>query len=389
MTNVFLESGFVSFNKHGESISGDFYTTVKSKDKTTFVLSDGLGSGIKANILATLTAKILSTMMSSNMSIEESVYTMARTLPVCKVRNMAYSTFTILQINHRGDAYLAQFDNPSAILIRDGRNIDYSSNCKIIYQKEIHESTLRLSIGDMIIIVTDGVTSAGLGRTTKNGWKRESIIEYVQRWYTSDMSPQRMAATISSASMDLYVNSPDDDITVAVFKICERKVVNIIVGPPEHKEDDRKTLKLFFSKKGKKIVCGGTTAKIVSRYLNKPIIINNNTGNEDIPSTACIEGIDLVTEGVLTLEKVLCIAKQYTINSNISLDLRNKIDGASMISKMLFEEATDINFFIGKAINPSHNELNSDVSYTIKLGIIRELEKILNYMGKNVKISLC
>ncbi len=389
MTNLFLESGFASFNKHGESISGDFYTTIKGKDKTTFVLSDGLGSGIKANILATLTSKILGTMMASNMSIEESVYTIAKSLPVCKVRNMAYSTFTILQIYQRGDAYLAQFDNPSVILIREGKNVVYDSMCKVIYEKEIHESNIKLYIGDMIILLTDGVTSAGLGRTTKNGWRRESVIEYVQRWYTPDMSPQRMAATIANASMDLYLNSPDDDITVAVFKICERKVVNLMIGPPEHKEDDNKVLKLFFSRKGKKIICGGTTAKIASRYLNKPIVINNNTCNEEIPSTACIEGVDLVTEGVITLEKVLNIAKQYSVTSNISLDLRNKIDGASMIAKILFEESTDINFFIGNAINPVHDSSNSHISYTIKLGIIRELEKILSDMGKNVKVSMC
>jgi len=389
MTNLFLESGFASFNKHGESISGDFYTTIKGKDKTTFVLPDGLGSGIKANILATLTSKILGTMMASNMSIEESVYTIAKSLPVCKVRNMAYSTFTILQIYQRGDAYLAQFDNPSVILIREGKNVVYDSMCKVIYEKEIHESNIKLYIGDMIILLTDGVTSAGLGRTTKNGWRRESVIEYVQRWYTPEMSPQRMAATIANASMDLYLNSPDDDITVAVFKICERKVVNLMIGPPEHKEDDNKVLKLFFSRKGKKIICGGTTAKIASRYLNKPIVINNNTCNEEIPSTACIEGVDLVTEGVITLEKVLKIAKQYSVTSNISLDLRNKIDGASMIAKILFEESTDINFFIGNAINPVHDDSNSHISYTIKLGIIRELEKILSNMGKNVKVSMC
>jgi serine/threonine protein phosphatase PrpC len=389
MTNMFLESGFASFNKHGESISGDFYITIKGKDKTTFVLSDGLGSGIKANILATLTSKILGTMMASNMSIEESVYTIAKSLPVCKVRNMAYSTFTILQIYQRGDVYLAQFDNPSVILLREGKNVVYDSMCKVIYEKEIYESNIKLCIGDMIILLTDGVTSAGLGRTTKNGWRRESVIEYVQRWYTPDMSPQRMAATIANASMDLYLNSPDDDITVAVFKICERKVVNLLIGPPEHKEDDNKVLKLFFSRKGKKIICGGTTAKIASRYLNKPIVINNNTCSEEIPSTACIEGVDLVTEGVITLEKVLNIAKQYSITSNISLDLRNKIDGASMIAKILFEEATDINFFIGNSINPVHDESSSNISYTIKLGIIRELEKILIDMGKNIKVCMC
>jgi len=206
-----MECGFVKLNKHGEKICGDYYTMVKKEDTTTFVLSDGLGSGIKANILATLTSKILSTMLAGNMSIEDSVYTVAKTLPICKVRNLAYSTFTIFQLVHYdNNAYLAQFDNPSAILIREGKNYPYPSTCKITCDKEIYESDIKLQVGDMIILLTDGITSAGLGRVTRNGWPRDEIIKFIELWYTPNMSPHRMASTIAGASIDLSLGKPQD-----------------------------------------------------------------------------------------------------------------------------------------------------------------------------------
>ncbi|MDF2675116.1 MAG: hypothetical protein K0R09_3385, partial [Clostridiales bacterium] len=185
MKNTFMECGFISLNKHCEKICGDYFTMVKKENSTTIVLSDGLGSGIKANILATLTSKILSTMMAENMSIENSVYTVAKTLPICKVRNLAYSTFTIFQLGHYdNNAYLAQFDNPNAILIREGKNYPYLLTCKIIGEKEIYESNIKLQVGDMLILLTDGITSAGLGRVTKNGWQRDEVIKYIEMWYT-------------------------------------------------------------------------------------------------------------------------------------------------------------------------------------------------------------
>jgi len=385
-----MECGFVSLNKYCEKICGDYYTMVKKKNATTIVLSDGLGSGIKANILATLTAKILSTMMAENMSIEDSVYTVAKTLPLCKVRNLAYSTFTIFQLGHfDNNAYLAQFDNPNAILMRDGKNYPYLSTCKIINEKEIYESNIKLRIGDMLILLTDGVTSAGLGRVTINGWQREEVIKFIERWYTPTMSPQRMASAISDACMDLSLDNPQDDCTVAVFKIRKRQVVNLIIGPPEKIEEDKMILKLFFSKFGKKVVCGGSTSKMVSKYLNKPIEIINTSGDEEIPAMASIEGVDLVTEGVITLSKVVELGRKYVKNTTISLDLEHKADGASLLAKMLFEEATDINFFVGKAINPGHEIDGLKINSSLKKNFIRELESLLIKMDKKVKISLC
>lgn len=389
MKNMFMESGFVSLNKQGEDLCGDYVYTANTDSTSTIVLSDGLGSGVKANILATLTGKILGTMMASNMSIEDSVYTIAQTLPVCNVRKMAYSTFTIFQVNRNADAYLAQFDNPEAILLRDGKNYSYPSTRKIICDKEIHESRLKLQTGDMLVLITDGVTDAGLGKVLPNGWKRESIIEYLESWYSPDISPKTMATMLGEACEALYIGHPDDDATIAVFKIRERQVVNLIIGPPENKEDDEKVLKLFFSKEGKRIVCGGTTAQMVSRYLHTTVKMSSGYVDPLVPAIAYIDGVDLVTEGVVTIGKVLEIARKYTSASCFSMPWKNKKDGVSLIAEMLFEEATDINLYVGRAVNPSHQSPDLTINMTIKMGLIKELENYLKLMGKKVKISFC
>ena len=142
MRNVFIESGFVSYNKFGEELCGDRVMTYSDEEVSTIVLSDGLGSGVKANILSTLTAKIIGTMMAEKMPIEECVSTIAQTLPVCKVRQVAYSTFTILQVHKNGDAYLVQYDNPKAILLRDGKSYNYAVTEKVINGKTILETCL-------------------------------------------------------------------------------------------------------------------------------------------------------------------------------------------------------------------------------------------------------
>ena len=385
MKNLFLESGLVSINKEGESLCGDFMTEVKSEEATTVVLSDGLGSGVKANILATLTSKILSTMIASHIPIEESVYTMAKTLPICSVRKLAYATFTILHVEKNEAAYLAQFDNPGAILLRDGRNLEYPFSRQNICGKEILETRLRFEAGDVLVLLTDGVTHAGLGKVMPDGWDRADIIKFLENIYRPDMSPKEMATGLTEACRDLYLGHPDDDTTAAVFKLRERQVVNLMIGPPEHQEDDEKVMKLFFSKEGKHVACGGTTAKLISRYLKQPILPVEQEETGDIPAISKIKGMDLVTEGVITLGRVIELVKEY--RSPQSVVLKGKPDGASQIASLLCDYATDINFFVGRAFNPSHTQL--PISHTLKMGLLKELVEDLETMGKKVKVSYC
>ena len=117
---VKVDISYKSLNKHNEELCGDKVEVLKTADSDILILADGMGSGVKANILATLTSKILGTMLINGASIDACVETIVKTLPVCKIRQVAYSTFSILQIFHDGEAYLVEFDNPSCICLRDG-----------------------------------------------------------------------------------------------------------------------------------------------------------------------------------------------------------------------------------------------------------------------------
>ena len=389
MNTLCMESGFVSLNKQGEDLCGDFFTTVSDDDATTFVLSDGMGSGVKANILATLTAKILATMTANHLSIRDSVTTLAQTLPVCSVRKLAYSTFTLMQVLPDWQVYLAQFDNPQAILLRDGKSVEYPTQELMVGDKRILESRLTLQSGDVFLLMTDGVTHAGLGNLIPDGWQREGVLQYEEKIYTPDLSAKNLAARVADACRDLYLERIDDDVTVAVFKMRTRQAVNLLVGPPRQHEDDEAFMHRFFASEGTHIVCGGSTAQMVSRYLGRQLIISEDYVDPDIPPVAKIRGIDLVTEGIVTLSRVLEISSRYASSQSIPSHWDTRSDAATQIARVLLEDATDIHFFVGRAVNPSHQSPSLHIDFSLKMSIIEKLEKILREMGKRVTVEYC
>ena len=386
MENLFIECGHASVNKQGETLCGDSYCIKKAGDKLTIVLSDGLGSGVKANILSTLTATILSTLMSRKLPVEECIETMASTLPMCRERKLAYSTFTMAQIEG-SQARLVQYDNPKAILLRNGKNVEYSANVHFIGEKEIHESSFCLQENDILVLMTDGVTNAGIGKVMPNGWPRADIIACLERWYTPDSSPQHLAAMLVDACLSLCLDAPDDDITALVCQVRQRQAVNVMIGPPADPADDERVLRLFFAKEGRHIVCGGTTAHTVSRFVRKPICPVAGSGSDTVPAIAAIEGVDLVTEGVITLQQVAELAEKYVSDNRVSLDISKKNDGVSRLASFLFEQATDITIFHGQAANEAHDQL--DIGFDSKAALIKRLVNSLTQMGKNVKVSRC
>ncbi len=381
-----IETGYTSMNKHSEILCGDWFKVFENPDKKIIVLSDGLGSGVKANILSTLTSTILGTMLSKNMPLDECIETVATALPMCKERRLAYSTFTVLELTN-GQAYLVQYDNPSAIILRKGKSLSYNYNIQFIGEKEIHESRIILQKDDIIVLMTDGVTNAGIGKLAKNGWQYSEIVAFLERLDTKQMSASHIAAQIVNCSLTLSEDSLDDDATVFVVKVRSRVVVNMLIGPPENKEDDNKVLKLFFSKNGKTVVCGGSTASVVSKYLNKPMRVIQDSGNEEIPDMASIEGVDYVTEGIITLKKVVELIQSYSKNPMCYLNISKSKDPASLLARLLIEEATDVNIYFGMSENVAHQ--GTDIDFDTKLALIKQLEECLNKMGKSVKISFC
>ncbi|MCI6377545.1 MAG: serine/threonine-protein phosphatase [Clostridiales bacterium] len=388
MNDLWIETGYISLNHVGETLCGDkVEITGGGDDDLTLVLADGLGSGVKANILSTLTSKILCTMISGGIPLEECVSTIASTLPVCSVRQVAYSTFTIIRILDTKMAHIIQFDNPATIVLRHGELFDYPKLTRIISGKTIWESTFPIEMDDVFIAMSDGAEYAGVGQALNFGWTRDSIADYAIANYLPENSAKSTASIIVDECNRLYEGRPGDDTTIAVVRVRNRHPVNLVVGPPEHKEDDVRMMNLFFAKEGTKIVCGGTTSNVVSRYLHQPIIASLDYHDPEVPPISQIKGVDLTTEGVITLAKVLTYAEDFLDQAKLAPVWAVQKDGASLIAKELFENATDINFFVGRAINPAHQNPNLPITFGIKQQLITSLADCLKRMGKHIRLS--
>lgn len=389
MNDLCAEIGYKSINHFGEQLCGDHIDIVEQgDDSTVIVLADGLGSGVKASILSTLTSKIISTMMAEGLSIDECVSTIAATLPVCSVRGVAYSTFTIINLKHNRTAELMQYDNPHVIMIRGGKVVDYPETEMHIGEKTIYCSTIHLEEGDVFVAMSDGCPHAGIGNMYNFGWKREDIADYMAKMSITGYTAKVLSTMLVDECNDLYGNKPGDDATACVVKIRKRIPMNLLFGPPENRDDAPRMMSLFFSKEGKHIICGGTTSSIAAKWLHKPLTTKlDYVKNSGVPPVGEIEGVDLVTEGVITMNKVLEYARDY-LKDNESYEQWNfERDGASQICQLLFEEATDINFFVGRAVNPAHQNPELPIGFNIKMHLVEELSACLVKMGKKIKVS--
>ena len=389
---IYADIGYASLTKDGQMICGDHVEKVQCEDGSTVaVLADGLGSGVKACILSTLTATIISRMIAENLPIANCVNAVAEALPVCSVRHLAYSTFTVLHISTSGMLSIFQYDNPSTILLRDGAEVEIPFSSTVIDDKTIESAKIQLQKDDVVIAISDGVENAGVafgGASYENKWGRAAIVDYMEPVSVVGFSAKTINTILLDECFKRYVAEPGDDTTALTLCIKEREQVNLLVGPPANVADTHKMMSLFFSKKGRHVVCGGTTAKIAADYLGKKIVDDSYIQNDpDIPAMGKIEGVDLTTEGVLTLSKVLEYARDTLGANELYSQWSLQRDGASQICRLLFEEATDINFFVGRAVNPAHQNPDLPINFNIKMNLVEELSSCLTQMGKRVKVS--
>ncbi|MFI3141125.1 MAG: SpoIIE family protein phosphatase [Clostridia bacterium] len=387
MTNLCADIGYYSILHHGEELCGDHVDVIETENDVIIVLADGLGSGVKANILSTLTSKIISTMLAHGLSIEECVKTIADTLPVCSVRGVAYSTFTIVVIRNNTTAEIYQYDNPHVIFYRKGESLEYEKTKIVIDGKDIYKSEIELQEDDVFIAMSDGCPHAGTGNLYNFGWQRSHIIDFMQAFLGVGFTAKTLAKILVDECDNLYDHMAGDDSTACAIRMRQRETVNLMFGPPTDRNDSEKMHNLFCSKAGKRIVCGGTTSSILASYLDKKLMPSLDFGDSDIPPIATLEGVDLVTEGVITINRVLDYARDY-LGANERYEVWSVgRDGACLISRMLFETATDINFFVGRAVNPAHQNPDLPITFNIKMNLIVELSECLKKMGKRIKVT--
>jgi len=387
MEKLCIETCFSSLNKKNEELCGDRVQLVNTAESALLVLADGLGSGVKANILSTLTSKIISTMISRGATIEDTVDTIAHTLPVCKVRGLAYSTFMILQISKNGIGYLVEYDNPPCILLRNGKKVPFDYQEKNIGGKPVRESHFNVYPGDYYFIVSDGVTQAGMGETLSFGWGQDALTEYISNLCIEGLSPPRIIQNVLSVCKDLYLGKPGDDTTVSVVHILKHQDVSIFSGPPKNPEDDSRIVSDFIATEAIHVVSGGTSSEILARELGRDLVVNIDYGKLDFPPTASIKGIDLVTEGVMTIKSTLEMINKYLIDP-VSPEIIDELDvpsGASKLAKILIEQCTDLKLFIGKAVNPAHQNQDFPAELRVKWRLMEDLAASMSKLGRSVE----
>ena len=387
--SVSVDICWKSFNKNREELCGDKVEVLKTEDSSIIILADGMGSGVKANILATLTSKILGTMFREGAEIDACVETIARTLPICKEREVAYATFSILQIFRDGEAYLVEYDNPKCVFIRNKEIINYPYQERVIEGKKIREYRFHVELNDCFVLMSDGAIWAGEEETMNYNWEWDDMAAYTLKCTNETLSAARLAAMLSQVCYDLYGQKPGDDTTVAVTRVIRRQVVNIFTGPPSRKEDDERVVHDFMKQEGKKVICGGTSANVASRVLKRAIVTLVKHADPKIPPMATMEGLDLVTEGVLTIGSALDLLHRYENDDfdEAFFDALDAENGAAKLARLLIEECTDLNLFVGKALNPAHQNSNLPFDLSVRMNLVEQLKDCAERMGKHVTVK--
>lgn len=379
---IHYEFGLRQMNKKREELCGDSVEFSLKPDCATLVFSDGLGSGVKASILSTLTTRIAIRMLDEGLPMDEVVQTVSETLPICRVRKIAYSTFTMAQLFCEGRTKLVAYDSPPPFVIHRGRLEKLAHEECRIADKQIRDYEFRVHPGDWIVLVSDGVINAGIGGAYPLGWGWDKVGEYLVGHVHDALSADELANKLSGVVEELYDGPPGDDVSIAVVKARHRRVVVVLTGPPNEMRDDPQAVETLMTMPGRHVVCGGTTANIVARELGRQVAVDLATGTEDVPATGRVEGIDLVTEGTLTLTKALEILRSEEPNDKLKL----RVDGASRLV-VLLREADEVNILVGRALNPAHQNPNLPRALGLKWQVVGALGEELERRGKGVSIE--
>ena len=210
--------------------------------------------------------------------------------------------------------------------------------------------------------------------------------KFCEQKYKPNLSAQRMAVDIAEACVDLNLNETDDDITVLTIRLCEPLVTNLMIGPPSKMEKDEDFLRVFFEEEGQHIVCGGTTAKFVANYLGEEVVTIKGSETDAVPAMSALKGVDMVTEGYLTLKQLVTYSTRWLSDSMAVISISKQKDAAAKLAVELFERSSEINIFFGNARNPAYKELNIDSSE--KLRLTYKLKEHLERAGKKVRMNI-
>ncbi len=387
MSVIYYDTHTLSLNHHGEELCGDQVKILRTPDKLLLVLSDGLGSGVKANILARLTAEILVTMFREQVPLKDVLETVVATLPTCKVRNIAYAAFVVVEVELPGGRFrVVNFDCPSPFLLRAGQRVPLPERGEDVLGRQLRFSEGTLGSGDFLGVISDGVMYAGMGVLMNFGWGREQIGDYLEQITRHrPASAEAVVRRLMDKTRGLYCGAPGDDATLAGILVRKPNRLMVFTGPPADRTRDEECVNRLLDFDGRKVVCGGTTGNIVAEHLGEIVKIDFGTLREDVPPIGMLMDLDLMTEGVLTLAKTLRLLKDSGGDRHrVPMD-RN---GASLLARELLR-ADEIFVLAGEQVNPCYHNPLLPRNISIRHNLVEQLVEVLTACHKNVSIEWC
>lgn len=377
MSNYFIEIGNTNIQKSGEEVCGDVFMSRKLQEegRTVAVLSDGLGSGIKANVLATMTASMALNFTIANQAVEHTAQSIRNTLPIDEERKINYSTFTIIDVEYDGETTILEYGNPQFLIFRGSKVLNIE---KTGTDTELESNSFKAQKEDRIILFSDGVSQSGIGRADMPfGWDFNDLKSFIASNINKDkfISAQKLSELIVNRALLNDSFKAKDDITCSVIYFRDPRNLIICTGPPYKIEKDRLMAKTVSEFNGSKIICGGTTAQLISRELGKEIEIDIFSGDGELPPVSSIEGINLVTEGILTLGKVAeCLERKEENN------IKKSSPAWEIIQLILKHDK--ITFLVGTRINEAHQDPALPVELEIRRNVVKKISRLLddNYL---------
>ncbi len=374
---MFIDIDCSQMKKYNQNAFGDYFVSKRfpNESRLVAVLSDGLGSGIKANILSCMTATMLSKFISNDqIPLKHAAEIIMNSLPICKVRHISYSTFSAIDCYDDGNARIAEEGNPDFVWIRDGDVIKpkfQSIQSKNFKNRKMKVYKLKFKLGDRVIFCSDGVTQSGLGGgRLKLGLRREGLISIIKDKLAEnpEISSSELSSYIVNQARNIETDrNPKDDISACVLYFRKPRESLVFTGPPYHQQKDSEYARMFWNFNGKKAICGGTTANLISRELNLPIRMDTTISVGKLPAISYMDGIDLVTEGILTLTKTL----EYLENGTFDID-----NAAGKLVKFLLDSDC-INFMVGAKLNQAHYDPALPIEIEIRKNIVKKMAKAL------------
>ena len=375
----FIEVDSCQRAKHGQLISGDVFLSqkVKQEGRIVSVLSDGLGSGVKASVLASMTATMALKFTASAMDIRRSAEIIMDTLPICSVRKISYSTFTVVDMASTGETRIIEHGNPPFLIVRPKGELSVQKTevrPKRWEDRVISFSTFDVQREDRIIFFSDGITQAGMGEyRTPLGWGLESVDQFVREKIDRYpyISARELSRILVAKAEEVDGLSAKDDITCGVVYFRSPRQLLVITGAPFNRAHDHDLAKMAERTSGRKVICGGTTANIISRMLNRAIQIDMRQQlHSKVPPSARMEGFDLVTEGILTLGEVLRLLEEGFAPE----DMRS--NAAVRLATMLLDSDI-VKFAVGTRINEAHQDPNIPVELDLRRNIVKRIAQLL------------